>query len=322
MNQSNRISYFIMAVLLVLIGALHLGTLLLTSLFGFFALRLFSFGKSKFLGLALYLIAVAVIGWGLIHFSRQAYFALPKIAETTIPAVTDFAQKQGIELPFTDYASLKDLALDEVKQDFASLGRHAREAGFTVVQLLIGLVVAASLFLSAKWGAENDPGMAPDSHYATVVRELSERFQTFFRSFSKVAGAQIIISAINTALTCGFLLWAGYSYVAVITATTFLCGVLPIIGNLISNTLIVFVGFTISPHTAFLALIFLIVIHKLEYFLNSKIIGDRIKTPMWLTLIGIVLGEKLMGIPGMILAPIVLHYLKVEASQGKSTVAA
>ncbi len=322
MNQSTRISYIIMAVLLVLIGALHLGPLLLTALFGFFALRLLSFGKSKLLGITLYLIAIAVIGWGLIHFSRQAYLALPKIAETTIPAVTDFAQKNGIELPFTDYASLKVLAVDEVKQDVASLGRHAREAGFALVQLFIGLVVAASLFLSAKWGSENDPGMAPDSHYATVVNELSARFQTFFHSFSEVAGAQIIISAINTALTCGFLLWAGYSYVAVITATTFLCGVLPIIGNLISNTLIVFVGFTLSPHTALLALIFLIVIHKLEYFLNSKIIGDRIKTPMWLTLIGIVLGEKLMGIPGMILAPIVLHYIKVEASQSKTATAA
>jgi len=322
MNQSTRISYIIMAVLLGLIGALHLGTLLLTALFGYFALRLFSFGKSKLLGLALYLVAITIISWGLIHFSRQAYLALPKIAETTIPAVTDFAQKQGIELPFTDYASLKDLALDEVRQDLASLGRHAREAGFAVVQLLCGLVVAASLFLSAKWGSENDPGSARDSLYATVVNELSERFQIFFSSFSKVAGAQIIISAINTALTCGFLLWAGYSYVAVITATTFLCGVLPIIGNLISNTLIVFVGFTLSPHTALLALIFLIVIHKLEYFLNSKIIGDRIRTPMWLTLVGIMLGEKLMGIPGMILAPIVLHYLKVEASQSKVTVAA
>ncbi len=322
MNQSTRISYVIMAVLLVLIGALHLGTLLLTALFGFFALRLFSFGKSKFLGLALYLVAIAVIGWGLIHFSRQAYLALPKIAETTIPAVTDFAQKQGIELPFTDYASLKDLTLDEVKQDFASLGRHAREAGFAVVQLFIGLVVAASLFLSAKWGTENDPGTARDSLYATVVNELSERFQIFFKSFAKVAGAQIIISAINTAFTCAFLVWAGYPYVMVLTATTFLCGVLPIIGNLISNTLIVFVGFTISPHTALFALIFLLVIHKLEYFLNSKIIGDRIKTPMWLTLIGIVLGEKLMGIPGMILAPIVLHYLKVEASQSKAAFAA
>jgi predicted PurR-regulated permease PerM len=317
MIPSTRISYVIMVVVLVLIGALHLGTLLLTALFGFFALRLFSFGRSKFLGLALYLIAIAVIGWGLIHFSRQAYLALPKIAETTIPAVTDFAQKQGIELPFTDYASLKDLALDEVKQDVASLGRHARETGFRLVQLFIGLVVAASLFLSASWGSENDPGTARDSHYATVVRELSQRFQIFFKSFATVAGAQIIISAINTTLTCGFLLWNGYPYVAVITATTFLCGLLPIIGNLMSNALIVFVGFTVSPHVALIALIFLIVIHKLEYFLNSKIIGDRIKTPMWLTLIGLVLGEKLMGIPGLILAPVVLHYLKVEASQNK-----
>jgi predicted PurR-regulated permease PerM len=98
---------------------------------------------------------------------------------------------------------------------------------------------------------------------------------------------------------------------------TFLCGLLPIIGNIISNTLIVAVGFTLSPRVALFALIFLVAIHKLEYFLNSKIIGDRIKNPMWLTLIGIVLGEKLMGIPGMILAPVVLHYIKVEASKNK-----
>ena len=83
------------------------------------------------------------------------------------------------------------------------------------------------------------------------------------------------------------------------------------------NTLIVAIGFTISPRMALIALIFLVVIHKLEYFLNSKIIGDRIKNPMWLTLLGLVLGEKLMGVPGMILAPVVLHYIKVEASRNK-----
>jgi predicted PurR-regulated permease PerM len=253
------------------------------------------------------------------YFSRQAYLTLPKIAETTIPAVSDFAQKQGIELPFTDYTSLKDLAIDEVKQDVAGAGRHAREAAFKLVQLIIGLVVAASLFLNATWGSENDPGTSRDSLYAAVVRELSERFQTFFRSFAKVIGAQIIISAINTGLTGVFLLWNGYPYVAVITVTTFLCGLLPIVGNVISNTLIVFVGFTISPRMALLALIFLMVIHKLEYFLNSKIVGDRIKNPMWLTLIGLVLGEKLMGVPGMILAPVVLHYIKVEASRNTVT---
>jgi predicted PurR-regulated permease PerM len=132
-----------------------------------------------------------------------------------------------------------------------------------------------------------------------------------------VIGAQIAISTINTGLTAVFLVWAGYKFVAVLIVLTFLCGLLPIIGNLISNTLIVGVGFTISPRTALIALIFLVVIHKLEYFLNSKIIGDRIKNPMWLMLIGLVLGEKLMGIPGMILAPVVLHYIKVEASRNK-----
>jgi predicted PurR-regulated permease PerM len=72
-----------------------------------------------------------------------------------------------------------------------------------------------------------------------------------------------------------------------------------------------------DPHVALYAFIFLVVVHKLEYFFNSKIVGDRIKNPMWLTLIGLVIGEKLMGIPGMILAPVVLHYIKVEASRNK-----
>ena len=96
-----------------------------------------------------------------------------------------------------------------------------------------------------------------------------------------------------------------------------MCGLLPIVGNILSNTLIVFVGFTLSPRMALVALVFLTLIHKFEYFLNSKIVGDRIKNPLWLTLIGLVPGEKLLEIPGMILAPVVLHYIKVEASQNK-----
>jgi predicted PurR-regulated permease PerM len=317
MTRSTRISYAIMATLLVLIGWLHLGMLVLTTLFGYFALQKFSCGKSKLLGVALYLLVVAAVTYGLFYFSRQAYVALPKIAEKTIPAVVDYAESKNIELPFTDYASLKVMAVEEFKDSVANVGRYFRAAAFEIVQLIIGLVVAVSMFLSAKWGTEYDPQTAHDSLYATVVRELNLRFRTFFDSFSRVIGAQIAISAINTALTAIFLIWTGYHYMTVILVLTFLCGLLPIIGNIISNTLIVGVGFTISPQMALIALIFLVVIHKLEYFLNSKIIGDRIRNPMWLTLIGIVLGEKLMGVPGMILAPVVLHYLKVEASRNK-----
>lgn len=319
MTKSARISYVIMAVLLVLIGWLHMATLLLTVLFGYFALNFLSFGRSKTLGVVLYVIAVAAIGYGLFFFSSQAYKnkTLPRIAEDTIPAVVNFAERQGIELPFTDYASLKTVALTEVKERIANIGRYAREATLQFAMLIIGLVVAVGMFINAKWEVEGDPDAVKDSLYSTVMHELVTRVQTFYVSFARVIGAQIIISFINTALTAIFLVWNGYPYVTVIIVLTFLCGLLPIIGNILSNTLIVGVGFVISPRMALMALIFLVLIHKLEYFLNSKIIGDRIKNPMWLTLIGLVLGEKLMGIPGMILAPVVLHYIKVEASRSK-----
>ncbi len=87
---------------------------------------------------------------------------------------------------------------------------------------------------------------------------------------------------------------------------------MPIVGNLVSNTIIVFVALTVSLKLAISALLFLVLIHKLEYFLNSKIIGDRIRNPIWLTLVALIIGERLMGIPGLILAPVVLNYLRVE----------
>ncbi len=85
-SKSTRISYGIMAGLLILIGIFHLGTLVLTAFFGYFALQQFSFGRSKILGVLLYLVAVVAIGFSLFAFSKQAYRTLPKIADDTIPA--------------------------------------------------------------------------------------------------------------------------------------------------------------------------------------------------------------------------------------------
>ena len=314
MSKSRRISYGIMAGLLISIGWFHLGTLVVTAFFGYFALQKFSLGGSKFLGVAIYLIAVVTIFWGLFYFSHRAYKTLPEIADRTIPAITDFAEKKGMQLPFTDYTSLKEVTLKKIKERLANIGVYARAAFFQFALLVIGLIVALSLFLNRRWGTD-DPQLSQDSLYATVVSELAARFDTFFLSFSKVIGAQIIISAVNTVLTAIFLIWNHFPYTMVIIVLTFLFGLLPIVGNIMSNTLVVGVAFTLSPNMALVALVFLVVIHKLEYFLNSKIVGDRIKTPMWLTLIGIVVGEKLMGVPGMILAPVVLHYIKVEASK-------
>lgn len=311
----SRISYVFVAVILLLVGGLHLSTLLLTVLFGYFALQQLSFGRSKALGVVLFCLVLGAIGAGAFFFVKKAYKELPEITNQTIPAVIDYAEKQGVDLPFTDFKSLKDLALQGVKDRWSNLGRYASTAGMQAVAFVIGLVVAVSLFLTTKVNLGEHEGALEGNLYSVAGAEILKRFATFYESFATVMGAQLIISLINTSLTAVFLLATGYPSATFIIMLTFLCGLLPIIGNLISNTLITCVGLTVSPAVAVAALVYLICIHKLEYFLNSKIIGSRIKNPMWLTMIGLILGEKLMGIPGMILAPVVLHYVKVEASR-------
>jgi predicted PurR-regulated permease PerM len=301
--------------LLAVTAWLHLGVLFLTALFATLLLELLTFQGRKSLAITLFLFVIAMVLWVLVSFATQAVITLPKVARDVIPEVIDYAQKHGRELPFTDWESLKTMAIDAVVQQtryLSSVAGFAQSAARAVVQFVIGCVVAVSVFLNSKINLDRDE---PDSLYGLCSQEITARFRTFYHSFSTVMGAQVIISAINTAFTGAFITVIQLPHHIVLIGITFLCGLLPVVGNLISNTVIVGVAFTRSPELALWALLFLVVIHKLEYFLNSKIIGDRIRNPIWLTLLGLVVGELLMGITGMILAPVFLHYLKIEASR-------
>ncbi|KAA6461186.1 AI-2E family transporter [Acidobacteria bacterium AB60] len=319
MTRAAKIAYGLFALQIVLIAWLHLGTFLLTTLFAYLALQIFFRCRSKALSVTLYLGAVIIVGVGLFSFAALAYRTLPGIADTAIPAMAEFAEKHGLDLPVTDYGSLKTSALAEAREGLATIGRYARIASLQTVLLIAGLVVALGLFLNPSWTAGNhDPARGSGGLYSEITRELSIRFAKLYRSFATVMVAQIRISAINTVLTAVFLICCRYPYAPLLLCLVFLCGLIPVVGNLCSNTVIVGVGFTLSPWTGLVALVFLILIHKLEYFLNSKIIGRRIDSPMWLTLIGLLAGERLMGISGMILAPVLLDYIRQELSESRA----
>ncbi len=323
MSQSNRISYAFMVGLLLLVASMHMMVPLITVLFAFFALNRLSFGR-RWVGVILFSVLLTGVSYGFLFFAKQAFVALPKIANETIPRIIDYAESIGFELPFSDMQSLRVMVMTRVQNQFAQLnqlagiGHYLRIAAVETVSILIGIVVAISLFLTRKLDLGSYPGASEDNLYTAIGLAIVERFKTFYDSFATVMGAQLIISLINTALTSIFLVWNGYPHLLVVVVLTFVLGLLPILGNLLSNALIIGIGFTLSHQTALFALLFLMAIHKLEYFLNSKIIGDRIRNPMWLTLLGLVLGERLMGIPGMILAPAFLHYIKVETSRLKA----
>jgi predicted PurR-regulated permease PerM len=306
----------------VLVGWLHLATPFLAVLFAYLAVNKLNFLKhrGKWAPVVLLIFLLTALAYGLGHFINQTVRALPDIAEKAIPLVIQWGQQHHIELPFSDYDSLKEVALEAVKNQshyLESFAKVARGATTEFALFIVGCVVAIGLFLNPRFELDGEKPAGPNNLYSRCCEAVAERFKTFYQSFSTVMGAQIIISAINTVLTTIFALAVHLPYAVMVIGATFVCGLLPVIGNLVSNTIIVGIGITVSPRMALLALIFLVVVHKLEYFLNSKIVGDRIRNPFWLTLLALVLGERLMGIPGMILAPVVLNYIKMEASKIK-----
>jgi predicted PurR-regulated permease PerM len=130
--------------------------------------------------------------------------------------------------------------------------------------------------------------------------------------------SQVKISALNTLLTGGFLLVAlplfgvALPLAKTLVVLTFVIGLLPVVGNLISNTLIFVVALSISLWVALAALAFLIVIHKLEYFFIARLLGARIQAFAWELLLAMLVMESLFGIAGLIAAPIYYAYVKRE----------
>ena len=316
MITPTRLSYVVLAATIVLAGILHLGAPLLVVLFSYFALRqLYFVTKRKWLALILFGVVVAGIAAAAVFLTRAAVLALPDVADTSIPSASAWAQKRQIELPFTDFESLRQVVVDALGQEanyLRNVAKFARSITAVLVFCVLAIVAAASLFIKTGLDPYRGTHRLKNNLYSVCCDEVSTRFRDFYRSFATVMGAQLTISLINTGLTAIFLVSVGMPHTALLIAVTFLCGLVPIVGNLISNTIIVFVALTVSLKLAIFALVFLVLIHKLEYFLNSKIIGDRIRNPVWLTLIALILGERLMGIPGLILAPVVLNYLRVE----------
>lgn len=321
MSNPVRISYWVVAVAFIVVAWLQMTSAMLAVFFCYFAITKLHFGRSRWLAVGLFVILMSAIAYALVHFIGQSVVTFPAVAKKAVPSFIEWAKQWDVQLPFTDFDSLRGLILESIQdhtkdyEDFKQFAIFAKAFSTKFIALFIGAVVAASIFLNSKLDLDEGRHVVANNLYSLICRELSLRFRSLYQSFATVMGAQLIISGINTALTSIFLFAAKVPYAPLIAGVTFLCGLLPILGNLISNTVIVGIAFTVSPQLALAALVFLVLIHKLEYFLNSKIIGDRIKNPVWLTLLGLIIGERMMGIPGMILAPVVLNYIKVEMSK-------
>jgi predicted PurR-regulated permease PerM len=329
-DQIIRVSSYVLAGLaLAGVLVLHLLVPLLVGLLVYqlvlsitpFAQRYFNTQLAKMLVVGLFaaVVIAAITGavFGLISFFRSDIENLPRL----LAKVSDILDRVRDGIPAfmaaylpDDIAGLQQRALEWLRAHVAELQMMGTHTLLTFAETLIAMVIGVVLSLR-----EVDPHSAPGP-LAIALTQRAERFSLAFRN---VALSQLWISLLNTTFTAIYLVIGLHLFgvhlplTKTMIAITFIVGLLPIIGNLTSNTIVVIISLAHSPAVAVASLTFLIVIHKLEYFLGARIVGSRIKSQIWELLIAMMAMEALFGIPGLVAAPIFYAYVKSELLAAK-----
>lgn len=258
------------------------------------------------------LVALAVTG--LMSSIRSGYESLPELL-TRMAEIIETRRNSWpawlVSLLPTDSAEMQAAAVGWLRENAGSLQVMGANAGRALTYVLFGVIVGA--FVALRRGRRED-------ELGPLARAMAQRVKRLGASFRRVVFAQVRISAINTFLTWCYLGVAlplfgiELPLLKTLIAVTFLCGLLPVLGNVVSNTVITVVSLSWSWELAAVSLGYLVVIHKLEYFLNARIIGGQIQARAWEMLIAMLAMEAAFGIAGLIAAPVYYAYLKNELS--------
>lgn len=281
-------------------------------------LRLRALGRDGPRMLAVTLIATGVIavlaaaGLGLAALLRNSSESLPILMQKMAQIIEDARAQLPAELVAhvpEDADTLQRTLVEWLRSHAGSLQLAGRDFGRTLAHVLMGMIIGALLSL------QKATRLADRRPLSERISRHAERLASAFR---RVVFAQFWISSINTFFTWLYLGVALPAFgvdlplVKSLVTITFIVGLLPIVGNLISNTAILIVSLSQGPPVAVASFVYLVVIHKLEYFLNARIVGSHINARAWELLVAMLVMEAAFGIPGLIAAPIFYAHFKEE----------
>lgn len=207
--------------------------------------------------------------------------------------------------------------IDDLREEFVKLlrehGQKISSAGMaglmTFAHVIFGMVIGGMTALHR---------FDRDHEWPPLLASMHDRTMALADAFEKVVFAQVKISALNTVLTIIYLavllplFGIHLPLLTVLIPLTFLAGLLPVVGNLISNVAIVLISLGVSTGACMASLVFLIIIHKLEYFTNARIVGGEVHASAWELICAMVAMEAFFGLPGLVAAPVAYAWLKGE----------
>ena len=272
--------------------------------------------RSKFWAAGILVMIVvsllALAGVGLVAFFRSDAGSLTVLLAKMAQIIEDSRKilpSWVLEHLPADAITFKVEATIWLRSHAGELQVVGKEAGRITAHVILGMVIGGMLAVREAVAIDN---------FKPFARALAERGSLFSDAFQRVVFAQLRIATINAIFTAIYLavvlplMGIHLPLVKTMIAITFVVGLIPVIGNLISNTIVVVVSLSQSLGVAVGSLVYLIVIHKFEYFLNARIVGSQIRANAWELLIAMLAMEAAFGLAGIVAAPIYYAYIKSE----------
>jgi len=138
---------------------------------------------------------------------------------------------------------------------------------------------------------------------ADSYRETADSIVMFAKVVGENFRAQLIISAVNTTLTAICLYFLKVKAVALLCTLVFFCGLIPVLGMLISSVPIVLMAINSGGiQLGVWAVVMIVVIHLIEtYILNPRIVSSVMHINPVMTLMILFIAHSLVGLWGMLL---------------------
>jgi predicted PurR-regulated permease PerM len=267
-------------------------------------------------------VAVAVLGFALLAgfellFKSGGLGRLLQLLADTLDQIRATAPDWIVSRLPESADAVQHAATQWLREHAGELQRWSGQALKVLVHVILGLVIGLMAATATTPNGDATPPPRP------LVRLAQARLQQLATAFADVFAAQLRISFINAALTGVYLLVVlpalGYRVplAPTLVGLTFFASLLPIVGNLLSNAAITIAALTVSLWLGVASLGFLVVVHKLEYFLNARIVGGRTNVPTYAMLASMLVLEAAFGMAGLVAAPIYAAWLTRELREGR-----
>lgn len=259
----------------------------------------------KFLSIIISIVILSVIGFALYHSVLSMWGDLNEMLHKSQPIIIEKLHSYGVQNNITTISDLYSMVLDFIKLNVGFLTFSAGLVIKVIIGILLGIVVHFSQIV---------PKVLHENAWDSILYKLLEQSTVIYNSFRDIMGIQIIISLMNTTIISIMALGLTYviygqvlPYWYVIIPLTAILSLIPVVGNIMINVILILATVQISPTYVLVGVGLFLVIHKLELIVIGKKMKEKVDVPFVLILFSMLLGELLFhSMSGMLLGMVLM----------------